>query len=151
MRFARTTLCIALLLVATTRDIAAGDRQSPVVVGEKPSPYFGDYPPDFFDFIVIDECHRGGASDESNWRGILDYFSPAVQLGLTATPKRKDNIDTYAYFGEPIYVYSLTQARRMVWATWGLVAATLTLSIATALLVWYTGALVLAEATVTAP
>ncbi len=73
----------------------------------KPSPYFGDYPPDFFDFIVIDECHRGGANDESNWRGILDYFAPAVQLGLTATPKRRDNVDTYAYFGEPVYVYSL--------------------------------------------
>ncbi len=72
-----------------------------------PSPNFGDYPPDFFDFIVIDECHRGGANDESNWRGILEYFSPAVQLGLTATPKRKDNADTYAYFGEPVYVYSL--------------------------------------------
>lgn len=75
----------------------------------KPSPYFGDYPADFFDFIVIDECHRGGANDESNWRGILEYFSPAVQLGLTATPKRKDNVDTYAYFGEPVYVYSLKQ------------------------------------------
>lgn len=75
----------------------------------KPSPYFGDYPPDFFDFIIIDECHRGGANDESNWRGILDYFSPAVQLGLTATPKRKDNIDTYAYFGEPVYIYSLKE------------------------------------------
>jgi type I restriction enzyme R subunit len=75
----------------------------------KPSPYFGDYPPDFFDFIIIDECHRGGANDESNWRGILDYFSPAVQLGLTATPKRKDNVDTYAYFGEPVYIYSLKE------------------------------------------
>ncbi len=73
----------------------------------KPSPYFGEYPPNFFDFIVIDECHRGGANDESNWRDILEYFSPAVQLGLTATPKRKDNIDTYRYFGEPVYVYSL--------------------------------------------
>ncbi|MBK6769154.1 MAG: DEAD/DEAH box helicase family protein [Ardenticatenales bacterium] len=72
-----------------------------------PSPYFGDYPPDFFDLIVIDECHRGGANDESNWRGILAYFAPAVQLGLTATPKRKDNVDTYAYFGEPVYTYSL--------------------------------------------
>ena len=72
-----------------------------------PSSYFGEYPPDFFDFIVIDECHRGGASDESNWRGILDYFAPAVQLGLTATPKRTDNVNTYAYFGEPVYVYSL--------------------------------------------
>ncbi|MEA2693542.1 MAG: type restriction enzyme subunit [Acidobacteriota bacterium] len=75
----------------------------------KPSPYFGEYPPDFFDFIVIDECHRGGANDESTWRGILEYFAPAVQLGLTATPKRKDNVDTYAYFGEPVYVYSLKE------------------------------------------
>ncbi|MBT9613362.1 MAG: DEAD/DEAH box helicase family protein [Burkholderiales bacterium] len=73
----------------------------------KPSPYFGEYPPDFFDFIVIDECHRGGANDESNWRGILEYFAPAVQLGLTATPKRRDNVDTYAYFGEPVFIYSL--------------------------------------------
>lgn len=73
----------------------------------KPSPYFGEYPPDFFDFIVIDECHRGGANDESMWRCILEYFAPAVQLGLTATPKRKDNVDTYAYFGEPVYIYSL--------------------------------------------
>jgi len=75
----------------------------------KPSPYFGEYPPDFFDFIIIDECHRGGANDESNWRGIMDYFAPAVQLGLTATPKRKDNADTYAYFGEPVYIYSLKE------------------------------------------
>jgi len=78
----------------------------------QPSPYFGEYPADFFDFIVIDECHRGGANDESNWRGILDYFAPAVQLGLTATPKRKDNVDTYAYFGEPVYIYSLTREVR---------------------------------------
>jgi len=77
--------------------------------GPEKTPYFGEYPPDFFDFIVIDECHRGGASDESNWRGILDYFAPAVQLGLTATPKRKDNVDTYAYFGEPVYTYSLKE------------------------------------------
>ena len=69
--------------------------------------YFGEYPPDFFDFIIIDECHRGGANDESNWRGILEYFAPAVQLGLTATPKRKDNADTYAYFGDPVFIYSL--------------------------------------------
>jgi type I restriction enzyme R subunit len=73
------------------------------------SPYFGEYPPDFFDFIIIDECHRGGANNESNWRGILEYFSPAVQLGLTATPKRKDNVDTYDYFGEPVYAYSLKE------------------------------------------
>lgn len=71
------------------------------------APYFGDYPPDFFDFIIIDECHRGGANDESSWRSILEYFEPAVQLGLTATPKRRDNVDTYAYFGEPVYTYSL--------------------------------------------
>ena len=75
----------------------------------QPSPYFGEYPPDFFDFIVIDECHRGGANDESNWRGIMDYFAPAVQLGLTATPKRQENADTYAYFGEPVYIYSLKE------------------------------------------
>jgi type I restriction enzyme R subunit len=76
-----------------------------------PAPYFGAYPADFFDFIVIDECHRGGANDESNWRGILEYFSPAVQLGLAATPKRSvgqyNNADTYAYFGEPVFIYSL--------------------------------------------
>jgi len=70
---------------------------------------FGQYPADYFDFIIIDECHRGGANDEGNWRGILEYFSPAVQLGLTATPKRKDNVDTYKYFGEPVYVYSLKE------------------------------------------
>jgi len=75
----------------------------------KPTPYFGEYPADYFDFIVIDECHRGGANDESTWRGILEYFSPAVQLGLTATPKRKDNVDTYKYFGEPVYIYSLKE------------------------------------------
>ena len=75
----------------------------------KPAPYFGEYPPDYFDFIIIDECHRGGANDEGNWRGILEYFSPAVQLGLTATPKRKDNVDTYKYFGEPVYIYSLKE------------------------------------------
>jgi type I restriction enzyme R subunit len=73
----------------------------------KPKPHFGEYPPDFFDFIIIDECHRGGAKDESSWRGILEYFSPAVQLGLTATPLRKHNADTYNYFGKPIYTYAL--------------------------------------------
>jgi type I restriction enzyme R subunit len=72
-------------------------------------PNFGEYPPDFFDFIVVDECHRGGANDESTWRAILDYFEPAVQLGLTATPKRTINVDTYEYFGEPVYTYSLRE------------------------------------------
>lgn len=71
--------------------------------------YFGEYPADFFDFIVIDECHRGGAIDESSWRAILEYFKPAVQLGLTATPKRDQNVDTYKYFGDPVYIYSLKE------------------------------------------
>ena len=84
----------------------AGNNALRQAQGER-SCYFGEYPADFFDFIVIDECHRGGANDEGNWRGILAYFAPAVQLGLTATPKRRDNVDTYAYFGEPVFVYSL--------------------------------------------
>jgi type I restriction enzyme R subunit len=70
---------------------------------------FRQYPEDFFDFIIIDECHRGGANDESSWRDILNYFSPAVQLGLTATPKRTDNADSYKYFGDPVYSYTLKQ------------------------------------------
>jgi type I restriction enzyme R subunit len=77
--------------------------------GRGGAPYFGEYPADFFDFIVVDECHRGGANDEGTWRAILDYFAPAVQLGLTATPKRTINADTYAYFGEPVFVYSLKE------------------------------------------
>ena len=77
--------------------------------GPEGEPYFGEYEPDFFDFIIIDECHRGGANNEGNWRGILDYFNSAVHLGLTATPKRKDNVDTYKYFGEPVYTYSLKE------------------------------------------
>ena len=68
---------------------------------------FGQYPKDFFDFIIIDECHRGGSRDESSWRAIMEHFSPAVQLGLTATPKRDVNGDTYDYFGEPVYSYKL--------------------------------------------
>jgi type I restriction enzyme, R subunit len=77
--------------------------------GKDNKPYFGDYPPDYFDLIIIDECHRGGAYDESSWRDILEYFHPAIQLGLTATPKRTHNADTYKYFGEPVYVYSLKE------------------------------------------
>ena len=75
--------------------------------GPEGAPYFGDYPKDFFDLIIIDECHRGGANDESSWREIMEHFSPAVQLGLTATPKRGINADTYEYFGEPVYTYKL--------------------------------------------
>ncbi len=77
--------------------------------GPEQTGWFGGYPENFFDLVVVDECHRGGANDESNWRGILEYFAPAVQLGLTATPKRQENADTYRYFGEPVYIYSLKE------------------------------------------
>jgi len=70
---------------------------------------FREYAPDFFDLVIVDECHRGSARDESNWREILEYFAPAYQLGMTATPLREDNRDTYRYFGNPIYTYSLRQ------------------------------------------
>ena len=80
--------------------------------GKDGAPYFGEYEPDFFDLIIIDECHRGGANDESSWRDILNYFSSAVHLGLTATPKRKDNADTYVYFGEPVFTYRLKEGYR---------------------------------------
>ena len=70
---------------------------------------YREYAPDFFDLIIVDECHRGSAGDDSNWREILEYFQPASQLGMTATPLRHDNIDTYQYFGNPIYTYSLRQ------------------------------------------
>jgi type I restriction enzyme R subunit len=77
------------------------------MTGPEGKPNFGEYPQDFFDVIIVDECHRGGANDESNWRDILEYFTSAVQIGLTATPKRKDNVDTYKYFGDPKFVYKL--------------------------------------------
>ena len=70
---------------------------------------YREYAPDFFDLIIVDECHRGSARDDSNWREILEYFEPAFQVGMTATPRRQDNADTYNYFGEPIYTYSLRQ------------------------------------------
>jgi type I restriction enzyme R subunit len=104
-------------MTASTKGVKSDSAEEPPIaiaaepdVTYKTKDYnFGQYPKDYFDFIIIDECHRGGANDEGNWRGILEYFSPAVQLGLTATPKRKDNIDTYKYFGEPVYVYSLKE------------------------------------------
>ena len=68
---------------------------------------FRDYPRDFFDLVIVDECHRGSARTDGNWREILEWFEPATQLGMTATPRREDNVDTYEYFGEPIYEYSL--------------------------------------------
>ena len=70
---------------------------------------YREYAPDFFDLIVVDECHRGSSKDDSNWKDILKYFEPAFQLGMTATPKRDDNRDTYLYFGNPLYTYSLRQ------------------------------------------
>ncbi len=68
---------------------------------------YREYPPGFFDLIIVDECHRGSARDDSNWREILEWFEPAVQIGMTATPRREDNVDTYDYFGDAIYQYSL--------------------------------------------
>lgn len=70
---------------------------------------YREYPRDFFDLIIVDECHRGSARDESNWREILEYFEPAYQIGMTATPLRDDNRDTYKYFHSPLYTYSLRQ------------------------------------------
>ena len=70
---------------------------------------YREYAREFFDLVVVDECHRGSARDDSNWREILEYFAPAAQLGMTATPLREDNRDTYAYFHKPIYTYSLPQ------------------------------------------
>ena len=78
-------------------------------VGSEDQPYYMQYERDFFDFIIIDECHRGGANDESEWRRLMEYFDSAYQLGMTATPRRKENANTYAYFGDPVYVYSLKQ------------------------------------------
>lgn len=84
------------------------DSEELTTTESKPEDFnFGQYEPDFFDFIIIDECHRGGANDESSWRAIMEYFSPAVQLGLTATPRRDVNGDTYKYFGDPVYTYAL--------------------------------------------
>ena len=76
---------------------------------ERRDALYRQYAPDFFDLIIVDECHRGSSRDSSNWREILTYFQPAFQLGLTATPRRADNADTYEYFGEPLYTYSLRQ------------------------------------------
>ena len=78
-----------------------------VVVMSSPDSRYLQYDPDFFDLIVIDECHRAGARDETPWRDILNYFQPAVQLGLTATPRRDENADSYEYFGDPVYSYAL--------------------------------------------
>lgn len=70
---------------------------------------YKEFPKDFFDLIIVDECHRGSARSDSSWREILEYFEPAIQLGMTATPLREDNRDSYEYFGNPVYTYSLRQ------------------------------------------
>ena len=101
------TIFQSLMANDTTAD--AEEIEENIIDYDTEAAYYNQYPKDYFDFIIIDECHRGGANDEGNWRGILDYFSPAVQLGLTATPKRKDNVDTYKYFGDPVYIYSLKE------------------------------------------
>jgi type I restriction enzyme R subunit len=85
---------------ATYQALAGDDRRGGV---------YRAYAPDFFDLIIVDEAHRGSAGDDSSWREILAYFTGAVQLGMTATPLREDNRDTYEYFGNPVYTYSLRQ------------------------------------------
>lgn len=77
--------------------------------GEDPNGMFREFAPDFFDLVIVDECHRGSAKAESSWRAILDHFSPAAQLGMTATPKREETVDSYEYFGDPIFEYTLAQ------------------------------------------
>ena len=88
------------LYFATYQSIAKDERRPGL---------YKEFAPDFFDLIIVDECHRGSAKEDSNWRDILEYFQPAYQLGMTATPLRDENRDTYLYFGNPIYTYSLRQ------------------------------------------
>ena len=94
--------------VVKSREIYFSTYQAIAKDERRPGLYKG-YPQDFFDLIIVDECHRGSARDDSNWREILEYFKSAVQIGMTATPLREDNRDTYKYFGNPIYTYSLKQ------------------------------------------
>lgn len=96
-------------IVPTARHIYFTIFQTFMCEDDNGQPFYKQYPSDFFDFIIIDECHRGGANDESEWRKLMEYFSSAYQLGMTATPRRKDNANTYAYFGDPVYSYSLKQ------------------------------------------
>jgi type I restriction enzyme R subunit len=94
--------------VVQSRDIYFSSYQA-MAEDERRSGLFRAFTPGFFDLIIVDECHRGSARDDSAWRDILQYFSPAVQLGLTATPLRDESRDTYSYFGNPVYEYSLRQ------------------------------------------
>lgn len=92
--------------VSQSREMYFGIYQALSTAGED---VFRQYRPDFFDLIIIDECHRGSSRDDSSWRAVLDYFTPAVQFGMTATPLREESRDTYDYFGNPVYTYSLRQ------------------------------------------
>ncbi|WP_107789478.1 EcoAI/FtnUII family type I restriction enzme subunit R [Nitrosomonas nitrosa] len=92
--------------VSQSRDMYFGIYQALFTANEE---VFRQYRPDFFDLIIIDECHRGSSRNDSNWREVLDYFSPAVQFGMTATPLREESRDSYEYFGNPVYTYSLRQ------------------------------------------
>lgn len=82
------------------------------VFSERREGLFKAYPQDFFDLVIVDECHRGSAREDSSWRAVLEYFEPAYQLGMTATPLRDESRDSYAYFGNPLYTYSLRQGNR---------------------------------------
>lgn len=95
--------------VPTARNIYFTIFQTFMTEDKSGQPYYKQYPADFFDFIIIDECHRGGANDESQWRELMEYFTYAYQLGMTATPRRNENANTYRYFGDPVYSYSLKQ------------------------------------------
>jgi type I restriction enzyme R subunit len=101
-------LCKIQGKVVKSREIYFAIYQA-IVDDERRPGLYKEYPRDFFDLIIVDECHRGAAKDESKWREILDYFNSAAQIGMTATPLRNDNIDTYRYFGDPIYTYSLAK------------------------------------------
>ncbi|EAI5630392.1 DEAD/DEAH box helicase [Campylobacter lari] len=89
------------------QSLASNSKEQENANEEQESKFYLQYPKDFFDLIIIDECHRGGANEEGSWAGVLEYFSSATHLGLTATPKKSDNVDTYRYFGGSVYEYSL--------------------------------------------
>ncbi len=91
------------------QSLAANSKEQENTQEEQESKFYLQYPKDFFDLIIIDECHRGGANEEGSWAGVLEHFSSATHLGLTATPKQSDNVDTHRYFGESIYEYSLKE------------------------------------------
>ena len=94
--------------VVKSREMYFGIYQA-LAEDERRAGLFRSFPSDFFDLVIVDECHRGSARDESSWRVILDHFQAAVQLGMTATPLREETRDTYLYFGNPVYQYSLRQ------------------------------------------